>query len=179
MAALSILKTCIKTDYLFIIALFAAEMALATLNKKVVREGQNRPWRIELSSRRKSQHRWSLDGCPFPQFLKASESTARHPLQDENAQSLFSIFRAAGPLISVQADAKIGPEQQTCTVHYWKESHARAAQGILNEAYKNKGRLLPYDPYTLHCGVRSCFEPPILVSDPIFRLSTRQSRKRN
>ena len=130
-------------------------MALATLQGATV-PGQSPPFALTLS------HSPSLD-APYsshrllPQFVKGSASSY-HTLYGASAQDLFSWFRSAGPLASVQANVKVGHAHPTCILEYWDEKHAQYARENCRMMHPELAQMKPFslrtfDPSSLFCAV--------------------------
>ena len=150
-------------------------MVVATLDETTVTSGASNRWQVKLSTDRQGTplRRPSADS-PWPQLLRSeSPTTSQIDVLGWSAQILFSVFRVAGPLISMRTNVAIGTGQTVCAVHYFNENHARAAQAqvvnTLNKQQQTKLKLYPFDPCTIFCGVnilsrlfRSWFSDQIL-----------------
>ncbi|KIP03990.1 hypothetical protein PHLGIDRAFT_214007 [Phlebiopsis gigantea 11061_1 CR5-6] len=122
---------------------YHAEMALATLHGLSI-PNLDPPWTLALS------HTFSLDS-PFPKEMLCGQSvvhsTKDHPIRSASAQDLFSWFRVAGPLVSVQAGVDVGYRNPTFIIQYWDEKHAQFA---LRKARQMHDTLKNMPPFILH-----------------------------
>lgn len=130
-------------------------MALATLQDALV-PGVSPPWRLSLTY--SSELKSSLpQERLFPQFIKSAVTP--HPaLDDANPQTLFRIFRNAGPLVSVRVGVNVGYPQPSAVVEYWNEEHAnyaRKQKQSLHETTRDSPPFLlrTFDPCNLYCAV--------------------------
>lgn len=134
----------------------SAEMALATLQQRVVRGwGQRADWTLKLS------HTSTLDSA-IPdeplcrQYIKGDTSLIQ--IEDITSQDIFTWFRAAGPLVYAKDNVHVGQRYQTWVVQYWYEKDADfARQNYKRFHYKFKVHdslsLRTFSPYSIVCRV--------------------------
>lgn len=137
-------------------SLYAAEMALATLQDTEIHEVQP-AYKLKLS------HSPSLlSSAPphplFPQYVKSK--TSNHPILACTPQKLFEWFRYAGPLVYLRVNVNVGFPEPTVMLEYWDEVHAAYSHKncrLLHPMLKNMKpfALRTIVPTNILCSVRS------------------------
>ncbi|EKM49851.1 uncharacterized protein PHACADRAFT_214367 [Phanerochaete carnosa HHB-10118-sp] len=131
-----------------------AELAFATLRGTSIKDlPLALPCPLTLfHSAHPSESDASSASWALPQYVVGVKLQA---LAETNIFSLFSIFRRAGPLVSLRLDVDIGRDAPVCVVRYWSLDHAdAAAPGVtaaLRERFQLSGivSLKSYDPCTI------------------------------
>ncbi len=129
-------------------------MALATLQGMPV-PGLSPPWSLALSHSPFLQE--PLPERPLlPLFVKTDVAT--HAVLIANAQTVFTWFRATGPLVTVRVGVDVGYAHPTCVLEYWEEQHAQTARLRGQDISMFTRGTMPFtlrvfDPLKLYCAV--------------------------
>lgn len=141
--------------------LCAAELALAMLQgcpvKGLPETAQSHCLQLSHISSSVQSDDQSRSQC-FPQYVKGLQSNI---LRNMRAETVFTIFRRAGPIVSIRFDVNIGSDALVCSVQYFTAKDAHLAKTLAVESILEKVRaakqsisLQTYDPCTLIYTVR-------------------------
>ena len=129
-----------------------AEQALATLQDFPI---SSPVFHLELSPY--ASDSLAIPLLPLPQFIKCNPA---HPFLHMNAQELFALFRAAGPLVSLRVEVQVGYPNLVPVIHYWNIQDSRNAANILAFICAQREERMPiflqtYNPCNLYLPVRN------------------------
>lgn len=129
-------------------------MALATLQDAVV-PAVTPIWRLSLSHSPDLVNVLPHWHEPlFPQFIK-NVNTPYPLLHEASPQTLFKVFRDAGPLVSIRVGEDVGYAQSATVIEFWDDKHANVARNKNPALQENipPFTLRTFNPCKLYCAV--------------------------